>query len=155
MLEHALLEVVAVVLDKFARNEDEAGQFRGKPSPQEPQDLRREGVLALYILDARLGRVGNDEPERRNRRVLLDVRRNVDALDAGNLLDLFDGLAADNAAKASVILSAAIVQDLRWNTELVADWLDYLDRAIKASLVVHLLHHPVDEAPEKVPLAKL
>ena len=155
MLENALLEIVAVVLDEFARNEDEAGQLRGKPGPQKPQDLRREGVLTLYILNARLSRVGNDKPERRNRRVLLDVRRNVDALDAGNLLNLLDGLAADDATKTSVVLSAAVVQDLRWNTELVADWLNYLDRAVETGIVVHLLDHPVDEAPEEVPLAKL
>ena len=69
--------------------------------------------------------------------------------------DLFDGLAADNAAKASVVLSATVVQNLRRHAQLVSDRLDYLDRTVKACLVVHLLHHPVDEAPEEVSLAKL
>ena len=79
----------------------------------------------------------------------------VYALDAGNLLDLLDRLPANDAAQARVILSAAVVQDLGRHAKLVADRLDYLDRAVEAGLVIHLLHHPVDEAPEEVPFAKL
>ncbi len=155
MLENALLEVVAVVLDEFAGDEDEAGQLRGEAGPQEPQDLRREGVLSLHVLDPRLGRVGDDESERRLGRELLEVRREGHAPYAGDLLDLLDGLAADDAAKASVVLPAAVVQYLRRNRKLVADGLYDLDLAVEPGPVVHLLDHPVDEAPEEVALPEL
>jgi len=155
VLEDALLQVVAVVLDELARDEDEAGEPRRLARLDEPQHLGRERIRALDVLDARLGRVGDDEPERRQRRVLLDVRGQVHALDARDLLDRLDLLAVHEAPEARVVAAAAVVEDLRGHAQLVADGLDDLDRAVEPGGIVHLLNHPVNEAAQEVALAEL
>ena len=155
MLQDALLEIVAVVLDQLARDEDKSGKPRGVTRLQQAEDLRRERVLALHVLDARLRRIRDDEAERRQRRVLLEIRREVDALHGRDLLDLLHRLAADHAPKARVVLAAARVQDLRRHAQLVANRLDDLHLAVEAGPVVHLLNHPVDETAQEVALAEL
>ena len=155
MLQDALLEIVAVVLDQFARDEDKSGKPCGVTRLQQAEDLRRERVLALHVLDARLRRIRDDEAERRQRRVLLEIRREVDALHGRDLLDLLHRLAADHAPKARVVLAAARVQDLRRHAQLVANRLDDLHLAVEAGPVVHLLNHPVDETAQEVALAEL
>ena len=155
MLEDARLEVVAVVLDELARNEDESRELGREAGPEETQHLRGEGVLSLNVLDPRLRRVGDHEAQRRKRRVLLDVRRDVHPGYGRDLLDLLDRLAADDAPEARVVLPAAVVEYLRRDRKLVADGLYDLDLAVEPGPVVHLLDHPVDEAPEEVALPEL
>ena len=51
------------MLDEFARDEDKTRKAEFKAALQELGDLEREGVRILYVLDAGLGRVGEDEAE--------------------------------------------------------------------------------------------
>ena len=159
VLEDALLEVVAVVLDQLARNEDEALAVRRLARLEELCDLERERVGVLAVFDSGFGRVRDDEAKGFKLHRLLDLGPVAAGaehlLDRAVLFDDLDGLAALDSAQARMVEAVAVVEDFGRRGEFVADRLDDAHRAVEVCVVVHLLHHPVDEAAEEVALSEL
>ena len=131
----------------------------GNPGFQKQGDLPWERVLVLPVFDAGLGRVGNDKAYRRQLRARFDLvpltRRAENLLDGVVLLDDLHRLPVGDAAQTRVVEASALIQDSgRW-CEVVANRLDNADKTVEIGLVVHLLHHPVNEATQEISFAEL
>ncbi len=167
--QDALLELLAVMVDEFAREDDEALLGRAAEGDEalveEARQLRGEArgrpvvVFARGIVgDARLGRVGREEAEVRIRRVReegAEVDVGVDAAGDGRddapVVHLLSVLKTAQIERVKSLLPVDRVAD-----EVAAgDRLHEADLAVEAGLLVETVKEVIDERAEEVALAEL
>ena len=122
---------------------------------QQAKHLRRERLGSGDILDAGLGRVGDDEAQGRVDGVASKIRGDVNTPDASDRFQLLHSTTLAQTAQTRVVATALRVQRLRHGTQLLAARLDDLDRTIESGGRVHPLNHPIDETAQKDAFAKL
>jgi len=163
VLEDDAAEVVAVAVNEFARQEDEAGQAALESFVEEDGDFCGERFRRtvgrerfVEVRDAGFGGVGDDEAdgglaETGDGVVPLFVRIQP-AADGGDEAARFDGLAALDAAEEDGVEAVLLVEqgDLAGGERL-----DDGDAAVEESVFVEDVEHPVGERAEEVAFAEL
>ena len=156
VLQDAFAELLPVVLDELAGDEDQAAEAGFRAGGDELRDLRGERVGVGTVFDARLGRVREDEPQvwvQRGFDDLVPLGGGIEAaLHAVDLLDLLDHLSVLHAAQDHVVEAALGVDDV---AHALRKRLDDLHGGIEHAGFVHAVDHPVDERAQEIALAEL
>ena len=159
VLQNGFFEIVAVAVDEFAGEKDEAGEFLFKAPFEQKRDLCRETdggsilrTVGVGERDARLGGVGENEAERgdfRQREIGVPIVVGLDA--AGDDADLrgFHTLgAADNVMIFTPLRREQVAHSL-------LDRLHDHDFSLPYARVGHLLQHPVRKTAQKTAFPEL
>ena len=167
VLTDALLQVLAVLEDQLAREDDEALRLVAlEVLPAVVQQLgefagigRCGGIVQLAGRiegDTRLGRVGDDEPHLRllsELQVALEVLiRAQAAADDVDQIDAVHGLAVLQSLEIQVIQAVLLVEPA---DHALLDGLDHDDGAVEIGFLVGLPDNPLDERAEEVALTEL
>ena len=167
VLADAFLQVLAVLEDQFARENDEALRLVTlEVLPAMVQELGkltgiRRGRSVVQLAggiegDARLGRIGDDETHLRlfgELQIALEILIGAQApADDVDQVDAVHGLAVLESLEIQVIQAVLFVKPA---DHALLDGLHHDDGAVEIGFLVGLPDDPLDECAEEVPFAEL